>query len=116
MLLFLFLVLQVVIVTSFTQLRDKQDKNIAHPNLYDPIYEVGEITVDEGSYCINNFKIRIWKSQYDFSDYNEDGIFLNIWDELWHLQGKKVLVEGHRGRNVEAYDQVFITTIKLIKE
>ena len=93
----------------------KSNQEIHQPNLYDPIYQVGEIHRDEGNYYINNFKIRIGKSQYDFSDYNEDGKFENIWEELWQLRGKKVVVEGHRSRNVEDYDHVFITSIKIIK-
>ena len=93
----------------------KSNQEIHQPNLYDPIYQVGEIHRDEGNYYINNFKIRIGKSQYDFSDYNEDGNFENIWEELWQLRGKKVVVEGHRGRNVEDYDHVFVTSIKIIQ-
>ena len=115
-LLFLFLVLQVGIFISFTQLRERQTLNNPYPNLYDPLCEIGEINVDDGNYYINNFRIRIGRSQFEYADYNEDGKFRSIWEELWYLQGKKVLVEGHRGRNVEEYEHIFITSIKLIKE
>lgn len=112
-LLVMLILLQVVWVVPLVQ--PKSNEKFAQPNLYDPIYQVGEIRANDGNYYINNFKIRIGQSQYDFRDYNEDGKFENIWEELWYLQGKQVIIEGHRSSNVEDYDHVFITSIEIIK-
>ena len=90
-------------------------EKFSQPNLYDPICQVGVIRVNEGNYYINNFKIRIRKKSHEVGNANEDRKIENIWEKLWGLKGKKVIVEGHRGRNVEDYDHVFVTSIKIIQ-
>ena len=64
--------------------------------------------------CINLKEHQIVESTFTECTI-KDGNFENIWEELWQLRGKKVVVEGHRSRNVEDYDHVFITSIKIIK-
>ena len=43
----------------------KSNQEIHQPNLYDPIYQVGEIHRDEGNYYINNFE-KLSKLVVDF--------------------------------------------------
>ena len=83
----------------------------ARPNLFDPVEEIGTLTFVDGIFSVNGMELELGSLRVVAEDYNGDGTYNAIWNELWNMRGQRVTVAGYRDHSPNSYDKMYVIFI-----